>query len=64
MSIPVTTTFTIEGYRIKEYKGVARGIIVRAPTISQGLIGGLKNIIGGTIGAAPRPRCSATARPS
>lgn len=45
MSMPVTTTFTIEGYRIKEYKGVARGIIVRSPTIAQGIMGGLKNII-------------------
>ena len=51
MSLPVTTTFTIEGYRIKQYKGVARGIIVRAPTIAQGLVGGLKSIIGGNIGA-------------
>ncbi len=47
----VTTTFTIEGYRITEYKGVVRGIIVRSPTIAQGLLGGLKNIIGGRIGA-------------
>jgi len=44
MNMPVTTTFTIEGYRIKQYKGVARGIIVRAPTIAQGLVGGLKSI--------------------
>ena len=51
MDIPVTTTFTIEGYRIKEYKGVVRGIIVRTPTIAQGIIGGLKNIIGGRIRA-------------
>jgi len=51
MSIPVTTTFTIEGYRIAEYRGVVRGIIVRAPTIAQGFIGGLKSIIGGRIGA-------------
>jgi uncharacterized protein YbjQ (UPF0145 family) len=51
MNMPVTTTFTIEGFRIKEYKGIARGIIVRAPTIAQGIIGGLKNIIGGRIGA-------------
>ena len=35
----VTTTFTIEGYRIRAYLGVVRGIIVRAPTISQGIIG-------------------------
>ncbi|HKK06625.1 MAG: YbjQ family protein [Gammaproteobacteria bacterium] len=51
MTIPVTTTFDIQGYRIKEYKGVVRGIIVRAPTIVQGVLGGLKNIIGGNIGA-------------
>lgn len=47
----VTTTFHFEGYRIREYKGVVRGIIVRAPTIIQGIVGGLKNIIGGRIGA-------------
>ncbi len=51
MNVPVTTTFTIEGYRIKEYKGIVRGIIVRSPTIAQGIVGGLKNIIGGRIGA-------------
>lgn len=51
MSIPVTTTFTIEGYRIARYLGVVRGIIVRAPTISQGILGGLKSIVGGQIGA-------------
>lgn len=47
----VTTTFTIEGFRIIEYKGIVRGIIVRAPTIAQGFMGGLKNIVGGQIGA-------------
>jgi len=47
----VTTTLAFEGYRIKEYKGVVRGIVVRAPTISQGIMGGLKSIIGGNIGA-------------
>jgi len=51
MSIPVTTTFTIEGYRIKQYLGVVRGIIVRAPTIKQGILGGLKSIVGGKIGS-------------
>ena len=51
MEMLVTTTFTFEGYRIVEYKGVIRGIIVRAPTIAQGIVGGLKNIIGGRIGA-------------
>lgn len=47
----VTTTFTVEGYSIIEYKGLVRGIIVRAPTIAQGIVGGLKNLIGGRIGA-------------
>ena len=47
----VTTTFTIEGYRISEYKGLVRGLVVRAPTIGQGLLGGLKSIVGGQIGA-------------
>ena len=51
MSMPVTTTFTIEGYRIIQYRGIARGITVRAPTIAQGIAGSLKNIIGGRIGA-------------
>src|SRR5258706_16365252 len=47
----ITTTFTIEGYQITEYKGLVRGIIVRAPAIAQGIFGGLKSIIGGRIGA-------------
>jgi uncharacterized protein YbjQ (UPF0145 family) len=51
MSLPITTTFNFDGYRIKEYKGVVRGLIVRSPTIAQGILGGLKNIIGGQIGA-------------
>ena len=51
MPIPVTTTFTIEGYRIERYLGIVRGIIVRSPTIAQGIMGGLKSIIGGRIGA-------------
>ena len=50
-AMPVTTTFTIEGYQIVQYLGIVRGIIVRAPTISQGIMGGLKSIIGGQIGA-------------
>src|ERR1041385_1094757 len=47
----ITTTFNFDGYRIAEYKGIVRGIIVRSPTIAQGILGGLKNIIGGRIGA-------------
>ncbi|PYO43693.1 MAG: hypothetical protein DMD33_05735 [Gemmatimonadetes bacterium] len=50
-SLIVSTTFDVEGRRVREYKGVVRGITVRAPTISQGILGGLKSIIGGQIGA-------------
>jgi uncharacterized protein YbjQ (UPF0145 family) len=49
--LPVTTTFTIDGYKIVQYLGVVRGLIVRSPTIAQGFLGGLKSIIGGNIGA-------------
>ncbi|HEX8906022.1 MAG TPA: YbjQ family protein [Longimicrobiaceae bacterium] len=55
MSTPVpdrlimTTTFTVEGYRIRDYLGLVRGVVVRAPTLSQGFIGGLKSIVGGQI---------------
>ena len=51
MSIPVTTTFDFDGHKIVEYKGIVRGIVVRSPTIVQGFLGGLKNIVGGKIGA-------------
>lgn len=47
--LQVSTTFTIEGSRITQYRGIVRGIVVRAPTIMQGFFGGLKSIIGGQI---------------
>lgn len=31
-----TTTFSIDGHTIKEYKGIVRGITFRLPTIRQG----------------------------
>ena len=40
-----STTFEIFGYDIVEHKGLIRGIVVRSPTITQGIMGGLKNII-------------------
>ena len=49
--IVVTTTFQIEGHRIVRYCGVVRGLIVRSPTITQGILGGLKSMIGGQVGA-------------
>jgi len=47
----VTTTFDFAGYRIREYKGLVRGIIVRSPTIKQGCLGGFAQILGGQIHA-------------
>jgi uncharacterized protein YbjQ (UPF0145 family) len=47
----VTTTVSIEGYKITKYLGIVRGLIVRSPTIGQGIAGGFKSIIGGQIGA-------------
>ncbi len=47
----VTTTFELAGYRIREYKGLVRGIIVRSPTIRQGCLGGFAQILGGQIAA-------------
>ncbi|MDI1351451.1 MAG: YbjQ family protein [bacterium] len=51
MSITVTTTNSIDGKTVKQYLGIVRGIVVRSPTISQGIMGGLKSIVGGKIGA-------------
>ena len=45
----LSTTFTLEGYRIVEYRGIVRGVVVRAPTIAQGVLGGLRSIVGGQI---------------
>jgi uncharacterized protein YbjQ (UPF0145 family) len=48
--ILVTTTLSVEGHPIREYKGVVRGVTVRTPTIVQGWKADLKNIVGGKIG--------------
>jgi uncharacterized protein YbjQ (UPF0145 family) len=45
----VTTGNSVEGWQITNYIGIIRGIVVRSPSISQGLIGGLKSIVGGNI---------------
>jgi uncharacterized protein YbjQ (UPF0145 family) len=45
----VSTTFEIPGYKITKSCGIVRGLVVRSPTIAQGIIGGLKSIIGGQI---------------
>lgn len=45
----VTTGNDLPGYRITEFLGVVRGIVVRSPGIKQGLLGGLKQFVGGNI---------------
>jgi uncharacterized protein YbjQ (UPF0145 family) len=46
-----STTFDIPGYEILDTKGLVRGIVVRSPTISQGIMGGFENLLGGRIEA-------------
>lgn len=45
----VTTGNEVEMGRIVQYLGVVRGIVVRSPSIGQGIVGGLKSIVGGNI---------------
>ena len=45
----VTTGNEIVGYSITQYLGVVRGIVVCSPSIGQGFVGGLKQIVGGNI---------------
>jgi uncharacterized protein YbjQ (UPF0145 family) len=45
----VTTGNEAAGHVITAYLGIVRGIVVRSPTISQGLLGGLKQMVGGNI---------------
>ena len=43
----VTTAPSVEGHRIKETKGIVRGLIVRSPTIGQGFMGSIGQMLGG-----------------
>lgn len=45
--IIVTTGNDVAGRTIATYLGIVRGIVVRSPTIGQGIMGGLKTIVGG-----------------
>src|SRR5580704_150965 len=47
----VTTGNDVAGRSIATYIGLVRGIVVRSPSIGQGLLGGLKTIVGGNIEA-------------
>ena len=45
----VTSGNDVAGHQVKEYIGIVRGIVVRAPNIAQGIMGGLKQVFGGNI---------------
>lgn len=45
----VTTGNDVPGHSIAEILGIIRGIVVRSPGIGQGIMGGLKQIVGGNI---------------
>jgi uncharacterized protein YbjQ (UPF0145 family) len=47
--IMMTTTEGFEGYRIKEYKGIIRGVTVRIPGPMSNFKANLKSIVGGKI---------------
>ena len=48
-TIVATTTEKIDGYHVRRYLGVVRGIKVFQPSIGQNLRAGLRGIIGGNI---------------
>jgi uncharacterized protein YbjQ (UPF0145 family) len=43
----VTTGNEVQNKPIRNYLGIVRGIVVRTPNIAQGILGGLKQIVGG-----------------
>lgn len=48
-TIIVTTGNEVAGHRIAEYLGVVRGIVVRSPSIGQGIVGAFRSLGGGNI---------------
>ena len=47
--IITTTGNEVSGQTIEKYLGIARGVVVRSPSGSESLFGGLKQIVGGNI---------------
>jgi len=45
----VTTGNDVPGFKIAQFLGVVRGVIVRSPSIKQGIMGGFKSFFGGNI---------------
>ena len=48
-TLQTTTTFSFDGYRITEYKGLVRGIVVRSPTLGQGFWAALSKSLAGRL---------------
>ena len=48
-TIIITTGNDVAGHRITDYLGVVRGIVVRAASIGQGIVGAFKSLGGGNI---------------
>lgn len=47
----VTTTPSLDGFRVKQYKGLVKATIVRQPTVGQGLSATVERLAGGKISA-------------
>jgi uncharacterized protein YbjQ (UPF0145 family) len=45
----VTTGNEVAGRPVAHYLGIVRGIVVRSPNIAQGILGSLKQVVGGNI---------------
>jgi len=45
----VTTTNSVDGFRIKEYRGIVRGVMVREPNTIQQFKAGFQGMFGGKI---------------
>ena len=48
-AIIVTTGNDVAGFRIAQYLGITRGIVVRSTSIGQGIVGAFKQLGGGNI---------------
>lgn len=48
-AVIVTTGNDVAGYRITDYLGIVRGIVVRSTSIGQGIVGAFKQLGGGNI---------------
>jgi uncharacterized protein YbjQ (UPF0145 family) len=47
----VTTTNSVEGFRIREYRGIVRGVMVREPNTIQQFKAGFQGMFGGKVNA-------------